>query len=317
MGVITGYNKNDFISADEVYSKIKREWKSMVASNLLDDGEFPVYTLEVLEQLGMSVMMEDEDLLMVEDYKVPLPKGFREYHSAWRCDPKDCRTKTERWIAQPEKNTVRYDITCETVCQDVDPSFQKSCKFNPEKILNRVTVQQYIKDECSTWDFYKPRLLHLSPNVKPHCDEKGLDRIHSNGCEISINNGYIYSNFTDSCIYMKYYSYPMDCDGYPLIQNNVYVRKAVEWYIKYQILLNFWFDNEVSDISQRWGKAEIEYEKWFAKARYETKLPSFSTLMNLAKDKRALNAVTFFSQMDNNRYGYGRLYGFGTNYTHY
>lgn len=297
MGVISGYNTNDFISAEQIYSKIKREWKSLAAANMLDDGEFPVYTMEVLEELGSSTMRESEDILIVENGKTKLPLGFQQLHSAWKCDPCYSCTKKEKWVAQPEKNTVRYDITYETVLQQTDPAYEVSCCFNPDKILERITVQQFIKDECSTWDFKNPKLLRLSPNVKSMCAEGCINLMCTNDCEISINDGYIYTNFDDSCIYLKYYSYPMDENGYPLVKNEIHVRKAVEWWIKYQITLNYWFDNSVSDIMQRWSKAESEYEKYFADARYEMKLPSFATLMNSARNKRALGALTYFSQM--------------------
>lgn len=297
MGLITGYNKNNFISAELIYSKIKREWKSIASANLIDDGEFPVYTMEVLEKLGLGAFREAEDILLITNGKTKLPCDLKEVHSLWKCDPYCSSKSGGSWVAQPEKNTVRYDTTTETVCQTVDPAYDVDCSFNSEKILERVTVQQYVNTDTSVWEFRNPRLMRISPNVKPDCfGDDCLALFPTNDCEYSINDGYLYTNFTDSSVYLKYYAYPTDDDGYPMIPNNINVRKAVEWWIKYQLLLNYWFDSSVSDIERRWGKAELEYEKAYADARYDMKLPAFATLMNAARDRRGLGALTFFAQ---------------------
>lgn len=284
---------NNFVSAEQIYSKIKREWKSLVSSNAIDDGEFPVYTMEVLDNLGLSVMEEAEDILLVENGKVKLPAGFKQLHSAWKCDP--CHTYKSKEIWHPQQSsTVRYDITCEKLS-----TCELGCECSEGKLIDKITVQQFIKDECSTWEFNNPQLLRLSPNVKSFCAEGCINLMSTNENEISINKGYIHCNFTDAVIYLKYYAMPTDEDGYPMIPDSFNVKKAVEWWIKYQILLSFWFDSSVTDIMQRWSKAELEYQKYFDDARFDMKLPSFASLMNSSRNKRALNALTFFSQTRN------------------
>jgi len=288
LGLITGYSQNKFISAEEVYSKIRREFKSFTSSNLIDEGEFPVYTKEVLDKLGMSAMQECEAVLDMEEKKHILPYNYYQLHSAYKVTP-SISVHDPIWHAQ-NSITVRNDTTCESFVVD---KCTLDCAYE-EKILQKVTVQQFVKDESFTKDYNSPILLRLSPNVHSMCADTASNINRSSIFEISINNGYIYSNFDNDSIYMKYYGLAVDDDGLPMIPDKPEVKKAVEWWIKYQLLLTWWFNGDVQDIQNKWGKAEQLYEAAMAECRYLDKLPSFSEMVNAIRNQRANNKVTFF-----------------------
>jgi hypothetical protein len=282
MGLITGYNKNNFVSGEQIYSKIRREFKSFTGSNLIDDGEFPVYTSEIINFLGNSALLEAHAVIELEDGKAKLPTNFKEFHSASRCTLDN--SKSEIWRGQGQ-TVIRQDTSC---IATTDCSICCNTKNNTQT----VTTQMFIKDTVVTNVYSNFKDLVLSPNV-------GNDNRQSRENEITINEGYIHANFSGN-IYLEYYAFPLDCDGLPLVPDNLKIQKAIEWYIKYQILLNFWFSDDVSNIQNKWSKAEQEYNKWLNEARHESKLPSFSTLMNEARNKRANNMVTFFSRQYRN-----------------
>jgi len=289
LGLITGYSQNNFISAEEIYSKIRREFKSFTSSNLIDEGEFPIYTKEVLDKLGMSAMQECEAILDIENKKHKLPYNFQQLHAAYKCTPSFSKTDAI-WHPQ-QSSTVRNDITCETIGVS-------NCKIEccyTETVLEKITIQQFIKDDCSYRNYCNPVLLRLSPNVKSSCSSDCLNLHASSIFEISINNGYLYTNFDEGSVYIKYYGLPTDEDGLPMIPDITEIKKAVEWYIKYQLLLNWWFNSEVQDIQNKWSKAEQLYQQYMSEARYISKLPSFSEMVNAIRNQRANNKVTFFS----------------------
>lgn len=285
MGLITNYNKNNFISSDIIYSKIRREFKSFTGVNLIDDGEFPTYTYEVLSLLGIGTFKEAHALLDLTKGSCKLPDNFKEIHSAYRC--KLTNSSQEIWRGQG-KSIIRQDITCEVLGQTDNCSI--TCDTN-EKLYQKVTTQLFIKDQCTTNDYNITHLLRLSPNVKIGCDTP----IPTNDYEYNIIEDYIYTNFKDY-VYIKYFEFPMNLEGDILIPDNIKIQKAVEWYIKYQILLNFWFSDDVQNIQNKWAKAEQEYNKWLNEARFELKTPSFAYLLNYARDKRANNITTFFQK---------------------
>lgn len=302
MGTITGYNQNNFKSAEYIYSKIKREFSSFGFVNLIDDSDFPLYTSEVLKKLGNSSYKEGEAITKVKDGKAHLPEDFMQLYAAYKCH--HCDYENDLLLLQ-NRNVYLNKIECNVLCRKNDCFLE--CQ-DTDKLLERVIVRQYVKDGTLTHTYRHPTLLKLSPNVKQHCSEDCLNLLnenhnnrHGHHDEISINNRCIYTNFHDGDIYLQYYAFPQDDNGLPLVPDIIEVEKAIESYIKWQLLLSWWITGAVSDIIQKVQYYEAEYEKWMAEARYIGKLPAFSTMVNSIRNQRGLNMVTFFSQQDRNR----------------
>lgn len=295
MGNITGSNTNDFISCEYLFSKIKREFKSFANANLIDDADFPDYVLEVLNKLGISTFKEDEAILYVKNKKAELPSNFKLLHAAYKCS--GCNTNTTPTKHLQNTQVLENHITSEVL---VNNTCEVTCEQN-NKVIERVTIKQYVNDNCITNTYNNVKLLTLSPNVKDCCTPNCLNLFQTSDNEISINNKKIYTNFDNADIYIKYYGYSLSKDGMVMIPNIMEVEKACEWWIKSQILLNLWFTDELVNVQNKWQKAEVEFEKWMAEARYILKLPSFSSMVNNIRNKRAINPLTFFSQQDNNK----------------
>jgi hypothetical protein len=295
MGNITGANFNSFKSAEFVYSKIKREFKSFSASNLIDDADFPAYTAEVLKKLGVSAYKEEAVILNIKNQSAKLPSDFKQLYAAYLCDHCDIsfggRHLQNRFV-------LENDITCEILGRKSSCEVHCEC---PDKIIEKITVRQYVNDDCAEYNYRSPRLLKLSPNVKPHCSEHCLNMMVSCPDEITINNGTILTNFKDGAIFLQYYAFPMGDDGTPMIPDNIYVEKAVEAYIKHQLFMNYWITGDVADSVQKSQYLQAEYEKAFAEAKYDSKLPAFSTMVNTIRNQRSMNKLSFFSQMDRNK----------------
>ena len=296
MATISGYNTNDFVSSDEVFSKVKRSLSSFSGIDIIDENEFPVYAMEVLEKLGNGVLMEDEAVVIIKDHEGVLPENFNRLHSAYRCD-KNSTTK----VAQKHlQNTIGFenDITYELLCRTT------GCEIDcvKEKTIEKIQVKQYFTDFSVSHTFDNLQPLRVSPSSRSKCLDDSLNLRVSSPYEISLNKDTIFTNFEDGHVYMTYYGTPTDDEGYPLIKNDVNVKNAVEWYIKYKVFLNLWENDAAPNMQTRWQNAQNEYEKWMAEARFFVKLPAFSTMVNSIRNKRAINAVSLFSQIDNKRY---------------
>lgn len=296
MGVITGYNRNDFVSAKSIFSKVMRGLSSFAGLDIIDENEFPVWTMEVLSKLGNGVMMEDEAIVEIKDYKGLLPENFNQLYSAFRCE----RNVIAKVPKKHLQNTISFenDITYELLCR------KNSCDIQCDdtKTIEKIQVKQYFNEFELHYTFDNMQLLRLSPNVKDKCANDCLNHMCTSEYEISLDKSNVYTNFESGNVYMKFYGTPVDEEGYPLIINDINVEKAVEWYLKYMIFLKMWENSDAPDMQSRWQKAEIEYEKWMAEARFYVKLPAFSTMVNSARNKRAINPVSLFSSIDNKRY---------------
>lgn len=297
MGVISG-DQNMFKSAELLYSKIKREWQSFGSVNLLNDADFPLYTSEVLRELGNGVMREEEVIIKIKNGKGRLPKDFHQIYAAYKCQLDSC--KTTAYDSLQNSTTYYNEVTCDLLCRKT--MCDTDCHCNKDKLLERVTVKQYVKEGVLNYNYVRPTLLRISPNVKAKCSDDCLNMMSTSDSEITINNGYIFTNFNDGDVYLKYYAFPVDTNGLPEIPNIVQVEKAIEWYIKWKILLNFWFTDELSNAQSKWQKAEEQYLKYMAEARFNDKLPTFAKLVDTLRHTRAINKVAAFSHMDNKRF---------------
>lgn len=295
MGKISSSTTN-FKSAEYIYSKIKREFKSFGGVNLLDDADFPLYTAEVLKRLGAGVYKEEDAFLFVRNGKACLPKDLGYIFAAYKCKSSGTEFGGKHFQNQC---IFENDITCEILRRNENCEINCEC---PDKIIERVTIKQFVNDgDWACQNFHRPTLLKLSPNVREHCSEDCPNLFVTCSDEITINNGCLFTNFKDAHIYLQYYAFPQDKDGLPMIPDVIEVEKAIEWYIKWQILLNYWLVDDLQNALAKWQKAEAEFEKWYAEAKYINKLPSFNKMVNSIRNKRRINSVAFFSQMDNKR----------------
>jgi hypothetical protein len=314
MASITSSHENAFIPAKEVYNKVLRDFKSFMPSNSIDEGNFPEWTYEVLDALGTYVMKEDEAILRVCDRKTKLPDNYRQFYAAYKIHR---RGSGPDIINQQNTSVAFQDVTLEIFSRD--KGCHIDCCGRNEQILETIKVRQYVGTGCLTHDFHRPFLLHLAAHsLLDHFGDDGLDHRddyrHDDNedfgafrgrryDEISINDGFIYTHFKKDYIYLQYYGIPLDAEGLPMIPNDTKIKKAVEWWIKYQLTLNWWFNNEVPDIQSKWGKAEEEYYKWYSEAEYICKLPSFQQMLNSTRNARTYNKVSYFSNSDWKRYG--------------
>lgn len=293
MGLITGANGNNFVSAEFIYSKIKREFKSFSTVNLLDEMDFPALTMEVLRLLGNGAMREADVVTVIQNGQAKLPKDYYSYHVAYRCSNFGI-TRTPNKLLQ-NKMIFENKITNEVLCRS------NNCEIDchaDDKLINRIIVRQFVNEDLVTYQYGNVGMLNLTPNVRPNSDKNSHHLGIQCNKDITINDGFIFTNFQDDAIYMQYYAYAFDDEGLPMIPDNVETEKAVEWYIKYQILLNFWLVDDLANALNKWQKAETESNKWIAAARHLNKLPSFSTLVNYLRDARGISKVDFFSQID-------------------
>lgn len=294
MGIITSGNIK-FKSAEYLYSKIKREFKSFGAVNLLDDADFPTYTMNVLNRLGFSALKEEEAILTVRDGKAELPKDLKYIDAAYKCNVNDtCLNgaviqNRPMYYTDTTYETLRPSKTCELQCQSND------------NIVNRVIVRQYLEQGTLSSNYSVKHQLRVSPNVKDRCSDKCLSTMATSYDEITINNGYILTNFDDGDIYLQYYGIALDENSCPMIPDIQQVENAIEWEIKYQILLNFWLVDDLANAVSKWQKAEQQKDMWFAEAKYINKLPSFSKMVDTTRKQRTINKVAYFAQTDNKR----------------
>jgi hypothetical protein len=291
MGNITAASLNTFKSAEFIYARIKREFKSFDAVNTLDDTEFPSYTADILSDLGQAALKEEVAVICVKDGKAKLPNGFKRLHSAYKCHNRSTTHSTRQLqidsVFEYDLATTCYtENNCEMVCEG-------------DNKVTKLTIRPYVNEDVQfTYNSISP--LRLTPNAKKYCVDNCENIFQTCSDEITINNGYIFTNFNDGDIFMQYYAMVVDENNIPMIPDVRAVEKAVEWYIKWRLLLNFWLVDDVANVQNKWSKAEQLYNSAFAEAKYINKLPAFSTMLNSLRNTRNISKTAFFSRNHNN-----------------
>lgn len=293
MGVISeDYIK--FKNTSQLFSKIKRRLKNYDIVGLIDENNFPEYVSEVLKELGVSALKEEEVILRIKNRKACLPKDFEQLYAAYKCTSEK---KTDQRHLQ-NISVFEYDITTEVFGRKNGCDIKCECD---EDIIERVVLKQFVNDRYISSCYVNPILLRLSPNVRGKCSEDCLNLISSSQYEITIDNDTIYTNFDDDAILFKYFAFPLDDDGLPMIPDIIEIEQAIESYILLQIFMDFYLVDDIPNAAQKMQLLQIEHDKAMAKARFIGKLPTFSKLVNAIKDKKGINLVSFFSQIDRNR----------------
>lgn len=282
-----------FKSAEHIYAKIRRQWQSFDSVNVLDETEFPGYTADILNQLGIGAMREEQAVITVKNNKAKLPDDFKRLHAAYKCS--GCNITTSRKELQGQPQVFENHVTKALYNRHSGCDIKCDCK---DELIEKITICHYVNDYTDHYTYNNISLLRLSPNVRQYCDDICPNINCSSVDEITINNGHIFTNFTDGDIFLQYYAFPYDENNMPMVPDVQVVINCVEWYIKHQILLNSWIVGDIQNVQTAWQKAEEMYRRYFAEAKYYNKLPSFNTMVNALRTQRSINKINIFNQID-------------------
>lgn len=285
MGTFTTSNIS-FKPASIVYSKVKRDLKSLGIAGVIDEGEFPTYAKEVLNSLGLGALKDSEAVIEIVNSKACLPDDFRWLRTIYKCSPDFICNDNVRKHIQNSSFAYTTEITDQIAITNNSCDF--NCCNNANGYVESLYVNTYVL-ETPTIAFNNFRPLRLNPNI---------GSMRPNTCylnDFNIKGKMLYTGFTDDFVYVQYYGFPQDSDGEILIPDIQSIEKAIEWYIVYQVLLFFWFDGSVPDIQNKWQVAEAQYNQYFIQAKNYLKTPSFAEMVNSIRDQRSQNPLTFFS----------------------
>ena len=273
-----------FKSADYLFSDVKRFLKSYDTANLIDEGEFPTYVKDVLKRLGQSVLKECQFVAYVDKSIIDLPQDFETAIYAYKC--KSTSTKRVGRVHEQSGSIMYNDITKDILF--TDNNYDINCLSSSANVIERITIKHMVEDSDYLLNFSYPQLLHISTQENSF--------YQSNPNEIFISGNKLSVNFDDDWIYLKYYAFPLDEYGVPLIPNIESVYQAIKWYMIYQISLSWWWNTEVPDIQTKWQQAEQQYSKWMGEVSYENKLQTFADTIDSIRRKRKYSQQAFFTR---------------------
>lgn len=262
------------IPIDSTLANVKSILRSFDEAGLINESEMLTSAEWVINRLGISMMVDDELILEVEDGMADIPEHFKQLEFLYKCDSKDTTgyNTVRYYYGHPTKFTIR-DYS-KKVCVD-------RCEITEE--FEEIKREIYIEGKQQVDRFCNKKLLSLHPGVPTSKLAENCINLHCKSPEkFNMNNEQFFFNFKEGHVYLKYKKTAVDSDGYPLVVDDPYVLKAIQDYIIYQSLLQIYYNSEV-DVKTRLDKAEVEHRFSLGEALYNDKLPEYKKYVRYGK----------------------------------
>ena len=268
----------EYISIDDIISRVKTRLYSLDEASLIDEVMLISWSKWMIDRLGMSLSIEKEEIIEVENYQCKLPEDFHLLWVVHKCEQcEESKGSRVKYYLNSRPITVYSDNIVETICYD-------KCEIQRTKEF--VTQRMYVEETEAPIErrFCNRSLLSLDKRVKKNrCHSKCENLYSKNTDYFNFDNSKMYFNFEEGVIHLQYYAYNQDEEGYPLVPNDQYVIKAIEDYLTYELFYTLYLNAE-GDYVQRMQKAEQEHQKSMGEALYNVKLPSFLRMKKYAEE---------------------------------
>lgn len=269
MSVTSASENIKFINSDQLLARVKRELRTFNQMGIVDPNDFYEYAMDVLENLGMGVMLEKQGIIHVENNHFRIPNGFKYLYSANKCNVESTTSGGISNDIHPQNGYVFYTDTL------YEPTINKKVVCDGTKI----TVREYVEGVEDIHNFRLGTKLEL---LRSTIDN---NLKNPNGLILDGEDGY--TGFEIGDIHLKYYSSPIDDDtGLPLIPDSNKIQRAIEYYVISKMMLSWYLNDEVPNITQKAAEMDKKYREAFGIAMNERKTPSFATLVDYAKRQR-------------------------------
>ena len=291
------------ISTDQLFAKIEDQLNSYVANGILDVGRFYNEVKWFIQKLGIGAYDFDDAIIRVEDHKGEMPCDFHMLDSAWLCD----HSQEMTYPIMQDKFVLYNKIECETISQNtscstspVQPLINNGviiqstpCNNNNEQVLDKVTITEYFQGQSNVVaKFQTPILMTLRnrKSVNSVCEKDCKNLFARSPYEFQIlqqGDSYVFtSTLKKAIVLVRYYKYPMDENGLPLIPDNPVIQKALEFHLMHYFFYMAWLNSDDVNIERKIQDLEIKRNNFLVEAMNYTKMQSFQQAVQMARKVR-------------------------------
>lgn len=284
-------SKHNLISIEPILSQVKLRLRSFDEAGLIDDTELLGYAEWILNRLDIGILSRFDLILDIENGKAETPFNLKYLEVAYKCKTcgSDNSVDVKYKFGHPHRFTVR-DHT-KKIC------YNKCCieesRFDVTRTIE-LEDKQYHTDK-----FCDKELLTYKDSVSKGLVTRECENIYCKSPNyFTFDKNNFYFNFDKGYIFIRYYGYELGEDGFPLVQDEPNVIKAITDYLIYQSLLTIYYNAE-ADVLQRMQKAEIDHNRSLKEVLFNDKLPSFGRMKIYGQEKgKQFNKFNLKSKAD-------------------
>src|SRR6478609_1874481 len=198
----TQYYEYEFVSPEGLFALIREELKSYFDTGAVDDVLFPKWMDRCLKLLTKGTLSIEHVMLNIEQSSAKLPANFDSVREVWgaTCLTNTYTLPTSIYETISTKITPTYDA-----CQDCDPCV-------PDTVAVTYKTNTNVSYDYQIIALLKPANL----NAKSFCGTNCINLGSQCTDEYDIRNGKLITNFTSGSVYLVYYGYKHDENGYQL-----------------------------------------------------------------------------------------------------
>lgn len=277
------YYKYNFISPEQLVTRVKEELKSYFDTGAVDDLLFPLWIQDALRKLGKSSLPIGETLIFLDDFKATLPPDFDSVREAWMCTqslpttirvPGSYYTQVTTRIDVPENNPQMVNR-----CAPCD-----SCPTEMKFIYKTNTDQTITTSHVV---LLRPGNISTLSMCSTDCPNRGSQSANT----FDIHGNKFTTNFRTGDVYLVYYSREQDPSGYQLIPENYRIEEYIRAFLKFKVFEQLW--NQITD--ETFNQIQTKYEV------YSNRLDEAFVMADLEIKKQTINEKMMGFRRDRHR----------------
>jgi len=264
------YENLQYISSDSLLAEVKQELKSYFESGAISEILIPTFIDQALRKLRVLALKPEEAVLHFQNYQSELPCDFVLLDRAMMYDH---QVEWSTGVSAVEGHYYK-SIDC-TNCTDCTPK---------EEVYEEITVASNagfnLKLKKPTWI----RVYHAS---KQYCTEGCQNLSVSSEDVLQIyNNSKVSSTFETGCVYIRYFSRPVDDNGIPMIPEILEVEEYIKSYLKFKFFEMLWHSVMDESVNQIVSKFQYYKQDYLSKLQ-----AALSYMMTYSRQQIADNTV--------------------------
>jgi hypothetical protein len=265
------YDNINYINSETLIAEVKQELKTYFEAGAVSEVLIPTFIDQALRKLKVLVLKPEEAIVRFENFKSELPYDFSmlDYAVSYESDiywETGAQTFSGYWYK---------GITGEcSVCDPCHPTVETYETISVVSPGYRITLKH-------------PRWVRVYFDSTSLCTDNCENLKVASTDIIKVgNNKKLTATFESGCIYVRYFSRPMDDNHIPMVPEILEVEEYVKAYLKYKFFEQMW--HSVMDESTKQIESKLQYYK---REQYDKLQAAFNFLMTKSKQQIADSIV--------------------------
>ena len=263
------YENINYISSESLIAEVKQELKTYFESGAITEVLIPTFIDQALRKLKVLTLKPEDAVLHFTNYKSELPCDFVLLDRAMMYD-----TEVE-WSAGVNSLQGYWYKSIDCVdCSSCNTKEETYETITVPGVGFKLTMKQ-------------PKWIRVYHASKQYCTEGCQNLSVSSSDVLQIyDNSKVSSTFETGCVYIRYFSRPVDDDGIPLIPEILEVEEYIKAYLKFKFFEMLW--HSVMDESVNQIVSKFQYYKNDSLSKLQAAL---GYLMTYSRQQMADNVV--------------------------